>query len=154
MERMIKRHGLGGQVNLWGLRRREEIPAYLTQTDLFVLPSTREGFGLAVLEARTAGVPVVAMNHGGVSDIIQNGVDGFLTNNYTDFADKITEFICNEKVRDRLKRNAETVPAHLMWYAVIARHLEICRQAIAKYPERVIQIEETNEGLLDRRYGT
>jgi len=164
MARKIEQLGLEDQVKLWGYRPREEIPSHLTQADLFVLPSTREGFGLAVLEARTAGVPVVAMNHGGVSDIIENGVDGFLTDTYKEFTDKIIEYIRNEELRERFKQNAERPLPHLMWDDVIARHLYIYQQAIANYPERSIQAKEayakeshakeTNEGLSDRRSRT
>jgi len=50
----------------------------LAAMDLFVYPSLREGFGLAIVEAMAAGVPVVATQSGGPSDIIEQGVSGVL----------------------------------------------------------------------------
>jgi len=46
--------------------------------DLFVMPSLQEGLGLAVMEAQAAGLPVVASNIGGLSNLIQDGITGLL----------------------------------------------------------------------------
>ncbi|MBI3615065.1 MAG: glycosyltransferase family 4 protein [Candidatus Omnitrophica bacterium] len=50
----------------------------LSVMDCFVVPSLREGFGLALVEAMAAGKPVVATNNGGPSEIIENGKSGLL----------------------------------------------------------------------------
>lgn len=52
------------------LGRREDIPTLLAESDVFVAPSRWEGFGLAALEAMAAGVPVVASNVDGLSDLV------------------------------------------------------------------------------------
>lgn len=56
----------------------EDTRVPLSAMDLFVAPSLREGFGLALVEAMTAGVPVVATNAGGPAEIIEDGVSGLL----------------------------------------------------------------------------
>ncbi len=56
----------------------EETRIPLAAMDLFVYPSLQEGFGLAIVEAMAAGVPVVATQSGGPSDIIEPGVSGLL----------------------------------------------------------------------------
>jgi len=50
----------------------------LGQADLFLLPSQLESFGLAALEAMACEVPVIATNAGGVPEVVEHGVDGYL----------------------------------------------------------------------------
>jgi glycosyltransferase involved in cell wall biosynthesis len=57
---------------------RSDVPALLASFDCFLHPSRQEPFGLAVLEAMAAGVPVVAYDEGGVPEIITSGHDGLL----------------------------------------------------------------------------
>jgi N-acetyl-alpha-D-glucosaminyl L-malate synthase BshA len=52
----------------------------LTISDLFVLPSETESFGLAALEALACRVPVIASNTGGIPEVVEHGVSGFLSN--------------------------------------------------------------------------
>lgn len=56
----------------------EDVPSYLACMDIFVLPSIKEGLGLALVEAMAAARPCVASDIGGITDIIKNGVNGIL----------------------------------------------------------------------------
>ena len=60
--------------------KQEQMEDILAIADLFLLPSEYESFGLAALEAMAAGVPVVASNAGGLSEIIVPGVTGYMAN--------------------------------------------------------------------------
>lgn len=60
------------------LGNSNEVDKILCFSDLFLLPSKAESFGLAALEAMAAGVPVVSTNAGGLSEVNKNGVSGFL----------------------------------------------------------------------------
>ncbi|OGR80207.1 MAG: hypothetical protein A2X32_06080 [Elusimicrobia bacterium GWC2_64_44] len=68
--------GLGGSVEFLG--ERNDIPALLSAASLFVLPSVREGFSLACVEAMAAGLPVAAFNSGGVGEVVLDGETGLL----------------------------------------------------------------------------
>ena len=68
--------GLGDGVEPLG--EQEEIVPLLSVADLFVLPSEQESFGLAALEAMACQVPVVASRVGGLPEVIDDGVTGFL----------------------------------------------------------------------------
>ena len=60
------------------LGKQNEIREKLGQADLFLLPSQLESFGLAALEAMACEVPVIATNAGGVPEVVEHGVDGYL----------------------------------------------------------------------------
>ena len=62
------------------LGRQEQMEDILAISDLFILPSEYESFGLVALEAMAAGVPVISTNAGGLPEINMNGVTGFLSN--------------------------------------------------------------------------
>jgi sugar transferase (PEP-CTERM/EpsH1 system associated) len=76
LEQQIARLDLTGQVRLLG--NREDVPALLTECDVFALSSLAEGMPLTVLEAMASGLPVVATNVGGVSEVVDDGVTGTL----------------------------------------------------------------------------
>ena len=60
------------------LGKQNDVHIKLSQADLFLLPSQLESFGLAALEAMACEVPVIATNVGGLPEVIQHGVDGYL----------------------------------------------------------------------------
>src|SRR5437773_11167948 len=62
------------------LGKQEEMEDILAVTDLFLLPSEYESFGLAALEAMAAGVPVVSSNAGGLKEINIDGETGYMAN--------------------------------------------------------------------------
>ncbi|HEX6992821.1 MAG TPA: glycosyltransferase family 4 protein [Gammaproteobacteria bacterium] len=76
LRREIARAGLDRRVRIAGFRA--ELAAWLSGIDVVVHPALKEGLGLAVLEAMSAGVPVVASAAGGLLDVIEDGVSGLL----------------------------------------------------------------------------
>lgn len=78
IERQCREWGLCDRVKFLGsLKSTTEV---LTISDLFILPSETESFGLAALEALASGVPVIASNTGGIPEVVEHGVSGFLSN--------------------------------------------------------------------------
>jgi N-acetyl-alpha-D-glucosaminyl L-malate synthase BshA len=74
--RLAREFGIGHLVHSLGAQ--EEIVPLLSIADLFLLPSAQESFGLAALEAMACEVPVVASRVGGLPEVIEHGVTGFL----------------------------------------------------------------------------
>ncbi len=68
-----------GRVVFAGALLETELPAYYAAADLYVWPAVREAYGLALLEAGAAGLPVVAGRDGGVAEVVIDGVTGLLT---------------------------------------------------------------------------
>ncbi len=76
-------------------------------SDLFVFSSMTETQGLVLIEAMAAGLPVVAVRAYGVQDMVDNGVDGILTeSNKEEFAQAITGILADEKIYRYYKKNA------------------------------------------------
>ena len=69
---------LGVQNDVLFLGQQNEVQEKLSQADLFLLPSRLESFGLAALEAMACETPVIATNVGGLPEVVENGVDGYL----------------------------------------------------------------------------
>jgi glycosyltransferase involved in cell wall biosynthesis len=76
LEQRLARYNLTGRVHLLG--NRDDVPALLTASDLFLLPSHSEGLSVAVLEAMAAGLPVVATAVGGTPELVIDGESGLL----------------------------------------------------------------------------
>ena len=74
-ERQAAESGIDNDVAFLG--EQDDLVALLSVSDLFLLPSIQESFGLAALEAMACGVPVVASRVGGLPEIIEDGVTGY-----------------------------------------------------------------------------
>ena len=76
VEWMARQKGLTKDIFLLG--KQDRVHEKLALADLFLLPSDHESFGLAALEAMACEVPVIATRVGGVSEVVEHGVDGYL----------------------------------------------------------------------------
>ena len=74
--RMVHERGLACDVEALG--EQDQVVPLLSVSDLFLLPSAQESFGLAALEAMACQVPVVASRVGGLPEVVEEGVSGFL----------------------------------------------------------------------------
>jgi glycosyltransferase involved in cell wall biosynthesis len=77
LEKRARELGVEHVVSFLGFR--EDIPQLMRVADTFLFPSESEGLGTSVLEAMAAGLPVVASRTGGISEIVEDGVTGFLS---------------------------------------------------------------------------
>jgi glycosyltransferase involved in cell wall biosynthesis len=98
--------GLNEDVRFLG--RLNNVHKFLCSIDLFVLCSKSEGLSITLLEAMRAGVPIIATNVGGNSEVIENGISGILLekNDETELANAITRSYGNKKSIKSLGDNA------------------------------------------------
>ncbi|PSL54765.1 glycosyltransferase involved in cell wall biosynthesis [Saccharothrix carnea] len=116
LRRYVRRHGLEW-VSLPGRLDRQGVGHLLAGADVFVNPASQEAFGLAALEARTAGVPVVARPGTGVADFVRDGVEGVLTH---DLATGIARLVDDREERLRIAaHNRTTEPTDCTWPRVL-----------------------------------
>ena len=78
LEALAKSRGVSGNVHLLGQLQREELQERMRESDVFVLISKRETFGLVYIEAMLHGCIVIASKYGGVDGIIEDSRNGFL----------------------------------------------------------------------------
>jgi glycosyltransferase involved in cell wall biosynthesis len=78
LEEQTGRLGLRDAVTFLGALPQRELPVHYAECAVFVLPSIREGMGLVLAEALLCGAPVIAVNSGGVTDIVRDGDTGLL----------------------------------------------------------------------------
>lgn len=78
--RQAQRLGVADHLALRGWKTPNDLRDILARSDVFLSPSTREAFGIAALEARAAGLPVVARSGTGISEFIRDGRDGIMCN--------------------------------------------------------------------------
>ncbi|SNR67172.1 N-acetyl-alpha-D-glucosaminyl L-malate synthase BshA [Maribacter sedimenticola] len=105
-ERLCEDLGIAEKVIFLG--NSNEIDKILCFSDLFLLPSETESFGLAALEAMVNKVPVISSNAGGIPEVNKDGVSGFLSEvgDIEDMASKALTILSDDEVLERFKNNA------------------------------------------------
>jgi len=108
LEALVAERGLGDAVSFLGLRR--DVPRLLAGGDVFALSSVHEGVPISVIEAMTAGLPVVSTDVGALRDLVTDGVDGFLVpaGDASGLADRLTRLADDPALRTRLGEHART----------------------------------------------
>jgi glycosyltransferase involved in cell wall biosynthesis len=123
--RLAAELGVGDLVELPGQLSRTELRDLYGRADAFVLPSERESFGIAALEARAAGLPVIAMLASGARDFIRQGADGLLARDGAELTRFIARLALDAPFRDYVRhRNATNAPSY-DWREVVAMHRQI-----------------------------
>jgi len=86
--------------NVYLIEWLDNAARYLKAFDIFVLPSLKEGLPYTILEALAAGIPVIATDVGGIPEIINNNIDGFLIKpkNSRQLAEKVLYLINNPEI--------------------------------------------------------
>ena len=99
----VKNKGL--QEHVLFLGNSNEIDKILCFSDLFLLPSEKESFGLSALEAMAHGVPVISSNAGGIPEVNQHGVTGYLSKigDTADMTQNALRLLENEKQHNLFK---------------------------------------------------
>jgi N-acetyl-alpha-D-glucosaminyl L-malate synthase BshA len=105
-EALCQKLGIENKVIFLG--NSSEIDKILCFSDLFLLPSETESFGLAALEAMASGVPVISSNTGGIPEVNVDGVSGFLSNvgDVDDMAKNAIKILKDLKVLQEFKDNS------------------------------------------------
>jgi N-acetyl-alpha-D-glucosaminyl L-malate synthase BshA len=109
-----------------------EIDKILCFSDLFLLPSETESFGLAALEAMASGVPVISSNTGGIPEVNIHGVSGYLSNvgDIESMKENALQILKDDKTLDQFKNNAKKVASGFDIHEIVPVYEEIYEQAL------------------------
>jgi 1,2-diacylglycerol 3-alpha-glucosyltransferase len=109
LRRLAVELGIGVAVTFAGFLPRAELIRCYAGADLFAFPSTTDTQGLVILEAKSAGLPVVSVDAYGPAAVVRDGVDGFLVPDDPApkrFADALMHLISDPKLRRRMGERA------------------------------------------------
>ncbi|OFW08977.1 MAG: N-acetyl-alpha-D-glucosaminyl L-malate synthase BshA [Acidobacteria bacterium RIFCSPLOWO2_02_FULL_67_36] len=126
---------LGVSRHVEALGEQDQILPLLSVSDLFLLPSAQESFGLAALEAMACEVPVVASRVGGLSEVIDDGVTGFLhdPSNLQGMADSGLRLLTDPELHRRVAAEGRrTVRERFCCDLVVPRYEKFYEKLVAR----------------------
>ncbi|MEV4239742.1 glycosyltransferase family 4 protein [Nocardia sp. NPDC050408] len=122
MRRYLYRHGMTEWVQLVGVQDQHTIRDLLATADVYLNVTSREAFGLATLEARTAGLPVVARSGTGVADFVEHGREGLLGDTAAELVTALVQLGRDMQLHHRMTSHNRTVaPSEHSWPVVLDR---------------------------------
>ena len=128
----VKSKGLNEKVVFLG--NSNEIDKILCYSDLFLLPSEMESFGLVALEAMANGVPVISSNAGGLSEVNKHGFSGFLSDvgDVNSMAKNALELLLDEEKLNKFKKQAKKQAQLFNIDKVVTEYEDIYKRALTK----------------------
>lgn len=132
-ELMVEELGISDRVIFFG--NSNEIDRILCFSDLFLLPSQTESFGLAALEAMASGVPVISTNTGGLPEVNVDGYSGYLSdvNAVKDMTINALRILKDKDVLITFKKNAKTQSKKFDIHNIVPRYEAIYEETLSKF---------------------
>lgn len=121
VERHVRRRGLGEHVRVTGRLPRREVLDELASASVYLAPAPKESFGIAALEARCAGLPVVASRHSGVGEFVRDRVDGILVDGDAEMVAALADLVRDPSLRERIATHNRVVAPGFDWAVVLDR---------------------------------
>jgi len=118
------------------LGKQDAIEEILSVSDLFLMPSETESFGLAALEAMACRVPIITSNAGGLPELNVDGFCGYMSNvgDVEDMAAKAVSILENDDVLNTFKANAFTRAQDFDLKKILPHYINLYNAVIAKHP--------------------
>jgi glycosyltransferase involved in cell wall biosynthesis len=130
LEKFLRTNDLTEVVELVGRRSRDEIRTIFGRSDVFVAPANLESFGIAALEARCAGLPVVAKARTGIREFVDHGREGLLASTDSDMVEQLVRIVRDQELRRMIAKHNRETPSPVEWPEVVARNEVAYRAAI------------------------
>jgi glycosyltransferase involved in cell wall biosynthesis len=123
LQKLTSDLNLNNCVSFVGKVPNDDIPKYMKEADLFVLPSLSESFGIVNIEAMASGLPIVSTNVGGLPYLIKDGINGFLVNprDPSAIAEKSLLILNDKNLKESISLNNLSEAKKYSWDYVIER---------------------------------
>ncbi|MBT3643100.1 glycosyltransferase family 4 protein [archaeon] len=127
LEEKIKERGIGEKVIFAGGLSDEEVVAAYQSSDAFVLFSEWEGFGIVIIEAMAANLPVISSDRGAIPYLIKDGKNGLMSEfkNVGALRDNIMKLFGDEKLRTKLIKSGKEFSENYSWEKIVEMVEEI-----------------------------
>ena len=128
LEAKVRALALEGSVDITG--PVAEVWPYLAKADVFALASTSEAFGIAIVEAMAAGLPVVASRVGGIPELVEEGVTGelFAPGDSEAMASHLVRILASPELRSRMSVAAREAAEERRLSVTLPRYLQACEE--------------------------
>lgn len=136
LQRWIDSRGLSNTVTLTGRLSRPDLQQLYRDSDVFIQPSIKESFGLAALEARATGLPVIARSQTGLTEFVDSGVEGLLADDDQGMAKAIARLATDDQLRIQMQRHNTDVPPEQVWPNVLMTVSDAYDTAIQRHRQR------------------
>jgi glycosyltransferase involved in cell wall biosynthesis len=132
LSRQIQSLNITNSVFMVGRLAKEKVAQLMAAADVFVLPSKMESFGLTLLEASAAGVPVVCSNAGGIPEVFQDGFDALLYPPGDDnaMAKAIIRLLQDRELAKTISANAVETASKFTWEMTAERTLQVYKEVL------------------------
>ena len=134
LSRQIRDLNITDSVFLVGGLTKEKVAQLMAAADVFALPSKMESFGLSLLEASAAGVPVVCSNAGGVPEVFQDGFNALLypPGDGSAMAKAIIRLIQDKELAKTISANAVETAKRFTWEMAAERTLRVYEEVLGE----------------------
>jgi N-acetyl-alpha-D-glucosaminyl L-malate synthase BshA len=121
--------------NIFFLGSLKSTKEVLNISDLFILPSSKESFGLSALEAMACGVPVIASDSGGIPEVISHGESGLLNSvgDTYQMTKNALKLLSNDSLLDRFKTNAYQQAMKFDIEVILPKYEKLYEQCVDDY---------------------
>lgn len=139
MENNVKSFAIAhpDSIQYLGPKPHYSIHEYYNILDIFTLASYGESFGISIIEAMVCGIPVVTLTQSAVLEIINNGVDGYITTDEKEFVEKIILLTKNSDLRKTIANQAKIkAQTQFTWQKIAEQTTEYYQYIINHYDHR------------------
>ncbi|HLC15870.1 MAG TPA: glycosyltransferase [Thermodesulfovibrionia bacterium] len=127
LKRLASELALEQKVEFTGPKKQTALPLYYSASEVCVIPSLYESFGMVALEAMACGTPVIASNTGGLATTVANSLTGFLVQpgDSQELSCRLKQILSNKNLREKLGKQALAMVRKFNWHEAARSFIKV-----------------------------